>query len=142
MISREQVALVYNYAREQAHLREELQELGNQALLRRLDVPERTVAESHMCSWLTRRRCTFPLDNPTAVSSDEQFVHIQSPAALHREPEVLLPALGIASAPVTDNQLEDLPSQNPPDDESVCLNLTYCYTRKYPRSRGNKTMIP
>ena len=107
MISRDQVALVYKYSREQAHLQEELRDLGNQALLRRLrDVPVRTVAESHMCSWLTRRRCTYrsvPKDNSTDLSTDLEDVHTVSRAMLNSEPE-------IASAPVSDNQTEDSPS--------------------------------
>ena len=108
MISREQVALVYKYAREQAHLHEELRDLGNQALLRRLDVPERTVAESHMCSWLTRRRCTFPSvpkDNSTDLSLDLEDVQTHPRAMLHPEPEI-----ASTSAPVSDNQTEDSPS--------------------------------
>ena len=106
MISRDQVALVYKYSREQAHLQEELKDLGNQAFLRRLDVPVRTVAESHMCSWLTRRRCTYrsvPGDNSTDLSKDLEDEHTVSRAMLHSEPE-------IASAPVSDNQTEDSPS--------------------------------
>ncbi|KAL5254974.1 hypothetical protein ACHWQZ_G014433 [Mnemiopsis leidyi] len=113
MISREQVALVYNYAQEQALLQEQLKDLGNEALLRRLDVPDRTAAQSSMRSWLTRRRREHPLtpvDSNPILSSEGQDVQTHPAAVLQPDPRVLQPAPGTTSVPDSDYQAEDMPS--------------------------------
>ena len=114
MLGRDKIALVYQFSKDQAALQEQLKDIGRNPMLKRLDVPEKSCAESKMTSWLRRKhnQQKAPADNQVEL---EPVVNIRLEANPRQTP-------GPARAPDPDNlETEDPPS----DDVSSVENVSY-----------------